>query len=222
MMSSQISGMILMFGMSQVIKRFDLANQQNALIIRIVYAIVQLLNLAVLGYIRHLIVKNKFKGTVTVTIPPKPFSEEEPKTETISIEEYDNRELLKNLQSTIMGMFFLIAIHVWMGALQPLIFQSIFPLKSLFSNNLFQIYILGKKAEGKLQRPFKEPNPFGELMQNFSEKIEDVGRDEEPTGIVELKEEDEIKEDEKKSEEEKEEEEPLLKNRTKKTHRKDE
>ena len=215
MLSSQISGMALVFGLVQVIKYFDLANPKYALPIRVTYGVVQVVLLAALAYIRSCILKNNEKGSVTVVHPPKPFSDEEPKSESISIQEYDKRELYKVLQQTVIGAAILIAVHMWLKTLQPLIFQSIIPLKSLFTSNLFQIYILKRKAEGKLERPWKEASPFADLMQQNNKE------EEEPTGIVELKEsEDEeqvsaAEEPEKKSAEE-----PLLKNR-KKTGRRD-
>lgn len=33
--------------------------------------------------------------------------------------------------------------------------------KGLFDAKMFSIYVLGKKAEGDLQRPFKGSGPFG-------------------------------------------------------------
>lgn len=236
--------MALVFGLAQFIKYFNLANPKNALVIRIIYGFVQLLSLAILGYIRTQIVSRKGKNTeyVTIVTPPRPFSDEEPKTERITVEDYDNRELFKMLQSTVFGAFLLILIHIWLGALQPLIFQSILPLKTLFTSNLFQIYVLKKKAEGKLERPWKEPSPLAGLFDMPSEEGANAqNNDEEPTGIVELEDDDEEDEDKAEKETEKaavseddiksgkEEEQPLLKHRnvngknsnTKKAPRKD-
>ena len=188
--------MALVFGLAQFIKYFNLANPKNALAIRFAYGCVQLFTLAMLGYIRTQIMKQKGKssGFVTIVTPPRPFSDEEAKTERITTEAYDNRELFKMLQSTVFGAFLLILIHIWLGALQPLIFQSILPLKTLFTSNLFQIYILGKKAEGKLERPWKEASPFADLFQAPSDEGANnnngsENEDAEPTGIVELNEE---------------------------------
>lgn len=203
----------MVFGLVQVIKHFDLANTKNALPIRIGYSVVQIIILLTLAYIRACIQKNKEKSSVVVVSPPKPFSDEEPKSERISIQEYDNRELNKMLQQTVMGAVILIAVHMWLKTLQPLIFQSILPLKNLFTSNLFQIYILKRKAEGKLERPWKESSPFADLMQAPANNEE-----EETTGIVELKDEDDEEEGE---EEVKSAQEPLLKNRKKAARRDD-
>jgi hypothetical protein len=231
MISNQIAGMALVFGLAQFIKYFNLANPKNALVIRITYGSVQILSLVIFAYIRSQIMKRKGKNNeyVTIVTPPRPFSEEEPKTERLTVEEYDNRELYKVIQSTVFGAFLLILIHIWLGALQPLIFQSILPLKTLFTSNLFQIYVLGKKAEGKLERPWKEPSPFADLFQIPNEEANTHNNDDdegEPTGIVEINDEDNeeglveshkeseknnVSEDDKKSSHE--EEQPLLKQR---------
>ena len=187
MLSNQISGMAMVLGLAQVVKYFDLANAKNAFPIRVTYGVVQILIFLVLAYIRSCILKNKEKGTVTVTSPPKPFSDEEPKSERISIAEYDMRELNKVLQQTFMSAAILIVVHMWLKSLQPLIFQSIMPLKTLVTSNLFQIYVLKRKAEGSLERPWKEASPFADMLQNQGEK------EEEPNGIVELSEEEDRK-----------------------------
>ena len=218
MLSSQLSGMALVMGLVQVVKYYDLANAKNALPIRIIHGAVQIFILISLAYIRSCIQQNKEKGTVTVTSPPKPFSDEEPKSENISIREYDNRELNKMLQQTIMGAVILIAVHAWLKTLQPLIFQSVLPLKNLFTSNLFQIYILRRKPEGKLQRPWKESSPFADFLQNQEQEAD---KEDEPNGIVEIEEVEEVEEVEEEEESEKPAEEPLLKNRKKASRRDD-
>lgn len=45
--------------------------------------------------------------------------------------------------------------HVYLKYTNPLLIQSIIPLKSLFENKLVQIHLLGKPATGELARPWK-------------------------------------------------------------------
>lgn len=42
---------------------------------------------------------------------------------------------------------------------------------------LVQIRIFGFKAEGTLARPWKAPNPFGDLMGQMEEKKEEIAAD---------------------------------------------
>ena len=59
--------------------------------------------------------------------------------------------------------------HLKFGYTQPLLIQSIMPLKGLlFDDKIVQIWIFGKPATGKLARPFKE----GGMMQALQEANE--------------------------------------------------
>lgn len=55
--------------------------------------------------------------------------------------------------------------HLYFKYTNPLLIQSIIPLKSAFESKLVQIHVLGKPAAGDLKRPWKAPaGPFGGLM----------------------------------------------------------
>ena len=57
--------------------------------------------------------------------------------------------------------------------MEPLILYSILDLKDLFTCILFQIYILKRKAEGKLARPWMRASLFAELLKMVErEKVE--------------------------------------------------
>lgn len=68
-------------------------------------------------------------------------------------------------------------LHFYFKFTQPLVLQSILPWKNLFTMAVVQIRIFGYAAEGKLARPWKAPNPFGDLMaqmdENATEKKDD-------------------------------------------------
>ena len=52
-------------------------------------------------------------------------------------------------------------LHWKWGVIQPLLLQSIMPLKNIiFDSQLFQIHLFNKAASGTLQRPWKVENPF--------------------------------------------------------------
>ena len=46
-------------------------------------------------------------------------------------------------------------LHLYMKFTQPLFIQGLMGLKALYDAKLVQIHILGRPAEGDLQRPFK-------------------------------------------------------------------
>ena len=54
------------------------------------------------------------------------------------------------------GAAFVVVLHLWKGFLQPLVIQAAMTVITIADEPLFQIYILGEPATGKLQRPFKK------------------------------------------------------------------
>lgn len=52
-------------------------------------------------------------------------------------------------------------LHLYMGYTQPLFVQGIMGIKNLYDAKPVALYILGKKAEGDLKRPFKAAGMFG-------------------------------------------------------------
>jgi hypothetical protein len=184
---SQLSGMILVLAMMQLVKYFDLGNAKYTTLIRAIYAVVQLIMFGALFYLRTLIFKRRLQDQVTVPRVPNPFTDtgNEPTEETLTVQEYDLREWRKIAQSQVMGTVLLVVIHAWFKNLQPLIFQSVIPLKTLFTHQLFKIYIMGVSAEGKLARPWKESSALSELFGGANRTEEAAEQTEEPR-IVEL------------------------------------
>lgn len=87
--------------------------------------------------------------------------QEEPKLVTTTVKEYD----IKQLNSAIRGVFTGIAMmgfmHIYMKYTNPLLLQSIMPIKSAIEQNIVQIHVFGKPAIGDLKRPFKAASMFG-------------------------------------------------------------
>lgn len=74
----------------------------------------------------------------------------------MTISEYDSAELRKLIQQTVFSVLLLSFLHYKYEYIQPLILQSILPLKNLYSTPLFKIFILGRNAETEkeLKRPW--------------------------------------------------------------------
>lgn len=60
------------------------------------------------------------------------------------------------LRAIYMGLAMMTFLHLYMKFTQPLFIQGLMGLKGLYESKPFAIYILGKKAEGDLKRPFKQ------------------------------------------------------------------
>lgn len=89
-------------------------------------------------------------------VEPAPMgSTEEPKLVTTTINAYDNQQLRNLVRAQVMGVGMMGFMHLYMRYTNPLIVQSIIPIKSALEANLTKIHVWGKPASGDLKRPFK-------------------------------------------------------------------
>ena len=94
-------------------------------------------------------------------VEPAPVgSAEEPKLVTTTIHAYDLGQLQQAQRSQLMAVLMMAFMHLYMKYTNPLLIQSILPLKSAFESNLVKIHIFGKPASGDLKRPFKQALGF--------------------------------------------------------------
>lgn len=96
-------------------------------------------------------------------------STEEGKLVTTTIHAYDTAQLKQLFRSQMMGVGMMGVMHLYFKYTNPLLIQSIIPLKGAFENNLFKIHALGKPASGDLKRPFKAAAGFMSGMQGAPE-----------------------------------------------------
>ncbi len=82
-------------------------------------------------------------------------SEEEPKLVTTNVHAYDLQQLRALYKSQLMGIGMMGVMHLYMKYTNPLLIQSIIPLKGAFEGNLIKIHLFGEPAVGDLKRPFK-------------------------------------------------------------------
>jgi len=94
--------------------------------------------------------------TVIKYVEPSPMgSAEEPKSVTTTIADYDRQQLRSLVRSQLMGIAMMGVMHFYFKYTNPLVIQSIIPLKGVFEGNLVKIHLLGKAAVGELKRPWK-------------------------------------------------------------------
>lgn len=82
-------------------------------------------------------------------------SGEEPKLVTTTINEYDNQQVMALYKSQLMGVGMMAFMHIYLKYTNPLLIQSIIPLKGAFEGNLVKVHLLGQPAVGDLKRPWK-------------------------------------------------------------------
>jgi hypothetical protein len=105
--------------------------------------------------------------TVIKYTEPAPMgSAEEPKPVTTTIVEYDRQQLRSLLRAQLMGVGMMVVMHFYFKYTNPLIIQSIIPLKGVFEGNLVKIHLLGKPASGELKRPWKANSGIMGAMQS--------------------------------------------------------
>lgn len=93
--------------------------------------------------------------TLKYVEPPPMGSQEDPKLVTTTIHAYDLAEAKKSAKGQLMGVGMMAFMHLYMKYTNPLLIQSILPLKGAFETNLAKIHIFGTPAAGDLKRPWK-------------------------------------------------------------------
>lgn len=104
--------------------------------------------------------------TVVKYVEPAPMgSGEEPKFVATTVKAYDLSQLKQLFRAQMMGVGMMAFMHLYMKYTNPLLIQSIIPLKGALEGNLVKIHLWGKPATGDLARPFKQAQGFMGAMQ---------------------------------------------------------
>ena len=82
-------------------------------------------------------------------------SSEEPKLVTTTVHSYDLQQLRSTYKSQLMGVGMMAVMHLYFKFANPLLVQSIIPVKGVFEGNLAKIYLFNQPAIGDLKRPWK-------------------------------------------------------------------
>lgn len=94
--------------------------------------------------------------TVLKYVEPAPMgSTEEPKAVTTTVHAYDLQQLRGLFKAQLMGVGMMGVMHLYFKYTNPLLIQSIIPLKGAFEGNLVKVHVFGKPATGDLKRPWK-------------------------------------------------------------------
>lgn len=104
--------------------------------------------------------------TVVKYVEPAPMgSGEEPKFVATTVKAYDQQQLKSLFKAQLMGVGMMGFMHLYMKYTNPLLIQSIIPLKGAFEGNLIKIHLLGQPATGELARPWKANGGLMGAMQ---------------------------------------------------------
>ncbi|KAI0451910.1 putative phosphate transporter [Xylaria acuta] len=165
LLSPQITNLAIILLMMQVAKKvpFDDPTVLNG--VRALYIGSNVLIAAIYGYVLWQINKKKDLTTLKYVEPAPMGSSEEGKLVTTTVQAYDAQQIKANFRSQLMGLAMMGFMHIYMKYTNPLLIQSIIPLKGAFEANLVQIHLFGKPAIGDLKRPFKQPAGFMSALQ---------------------------------------------------------
>ncbi len=102
-------------------------------------------------------------------VEPAPLgSSEEGKLVTTTVHAYDKCQLKNLIRGQLVGVAMMGFMHLYLKYTNPLVIQSILPLKSALEANLTKIYVFGQPATGDLKRPFKAAAGFMSSLQSGS------------------------------------------------------
>ncbi|EEA20103.1 phosphate transporter (Pho88) [Talaromyces marneffei ATCC 18224] len=159
-MAAQVTNLVIILGMMQVSKRIPFENPDVLLGVRALYIVSNVLILGIYLYVQSKISKKKDLTTLKYVEPAPMGSGEEPRPVTTTVMEYDKQQLRQLMRSQLMGVGMMAVMHLYFKYTNPLLIQSILPVKSALESNLVKIHVLGKPATGDLQRPFKAAAGF--------------------------------------------------------------
>lgn len=90
----------------------------------------------------------------------QPFSQEQPPLITTTVQEYDTSQLKSSIKAAFMGVGMMGVMHLYFGYSQPLLVQSIMPIKNVIESNVAKVHLFRKDPVGDLKRPWKTGGLF--------------------------------------------------------------
>ena len=169
-MSKMIVGMVAPMLVLQVLKMFDQKSPAFTVYLRSAYFGLVLFQ-TLMSYVLEMRIKMKNDKTPVET-PFNPLamlmggggSSGDTKQ---TAAQYDQKQLSSQRNSYRLGCCFTCFLHFKMKMTQPLVYSSVSGLVDLWFNPLFQIYLLGAKAEGPYKRPFGAGGPGGNPLADL-------------------------------------------------------
>ncbi|KAI1440696.1 inorganic phosphate transport PHO88 [Annulohypoxylon stygium] len=155
-LSPQVTNIIIILGMMQVSKRIPFEDPNVLNIVRAIYIISNVIIASIYFYTQIQINKKKDLTTLKYVEPAPMGSSEEGKLVTTTVHAYDSQQIKNSFRSQLMGIAMMSFMHLYMKYTNPLVIQSIIPLKSALESNLVKIHVFGQPASGDLKRPFKQ------------------------------------------------------------------
>lgn len=142
---------------------FDDPNVLNG--VRALYVFSNVLILGIYLYVQQQINKKRDMTVIKYVEPAPMGSGEDPKPVNTTIHAYDLQQLRALFKAQLMGIGMMAVMHFYFKYTNPLLIQSIIPVKGAFEGNLIKIHLLGYPATGDLRRPWKAAGGLMGAMQ---------------------------------------------------------
>ncbi|CAD6576016.1 MAG: hypothetical protein CYPHOPRED_005853 [Cyphobasidiales sp. Tagirdzhanova-0007] len=167
-MNSQMKGLAISFGVMQLSRKVPTDRPDVLFIIRCTYILSVLLQAGLFFLASQKVKKRNDTTVLKYQEPPKGFGGgAQPGDPTVTTNrDYDLSQISKNFPQLAIGIVIMAVMHLRFKYTQPLLLQSIMPLKGLYDNPIIKIWILGQRAEGDLARPFKQPAGLMSALQD--------------------------------------------------------
>ncbi|EEH46315.2 uncharacterized protein PADG_02413 [Paracoccidioides brasiliensis Pb18] len=156
--------------MMQVSKKIPFDDPNVLLSVRTMYIASNIFILCLYMYVRSQINKKKDLKTLKYVEPAPMGSQEEPRPVITTVQDYDKQQLRSLLKSQLMGVGMMCVMHLYFKYTNPLLIQSIIPVKSALEGNLIKVHVFGQQAKGDLERPWKAGGGFMGMAQGEVKK----------------------------------------------------
>lgn len=165
-LNPQVTNLLIILGMMQVAKKIPFDDPTVLNLCRAAYAASNVIILGIYLYIKTVVDRKKDMTTLKYVEPAPMGSSEEGKLVTTTVHAYDIGQLKNLLRAQAMGVVMMAVMHLYFKYTNPLLIQSIIPLKGALEANLTKIHIFGQPATGDLKRPFKQSAGFMSGLQS--------------------------------------------------------
>ncbi|GAB7343781.1 hypothetical protein MBLNU457_1755t1 [Dothideomycetes sp. NU457] len=159
-LNPQITNLVIILFMMQASKKIPFEEDWCLQLVRGLYITSNLIILGLYLYVKAQIDKKKDMTVLKYVEPPAMGSTEEPKAVTTTVHAYDTQQLRGLFKAQLMGVGMMGVMHLYFKYTNPLLIQSIIPLKGAFEGNLIKVHVFGQPAVGELKRPWKAAGGF--------------------------------------------------------------
>ncbi|KAH8657219.1 putative inorganic phosphate transport protein PHO88 [Tricladium varicosporioides] len=171
--SPQITNLVIILVMMQVSKRIPMDDPNVLNMVRAGYVLSNIIIITVYAITHFKINQKKDMTTLKYVEQPQMGSTEEPKLITTTVHKYDVDQMKALYKAQMMGVGMMAVMHLYFKYTNPLLIQSIIPLKGAFEGNEVKIHLFGKPAIGEMKRPFKAAAGFMSALQGGAAPTQD-------------------------------------------------